>query len=64
MIENQKFLSKRQVAALLGLSTYTIDAWVSQKREIPFIRMGRRVMFDVRDIQAWLEKNKVNPDNS
>lgn len=61
-MEPRQFLSKRQVATLLGLSVYTLDSWVSQKREIPFIRMGSRVKFDVRDVYAWIEKNKVNPE--
>ncbi len=61
MKEERRFLSKQQVAALLGLSLYTIDSWVSQRRELPFIRMGRRVMFDIKDVYAWLEKNKVAP---
>ncbi len=62
MNDEKQFLSKRQVAALLNLSIYTIDSWVSQRREIPFIRMGRRVLFDLRDVRAWIENNKVNPD--
>ncbi len=61
MKEERRFLNKQQVAALLGLSLYTIDSWVSQRRELPFIRMGRRVMFDLKDVYAWLEKNKVAP---
>ncbi len=58
----REFLSKRQVAEMLNLSVYTIDAWVSQRREIPFIKMGRIVRFDIRDVRAWVEKQKVNPE--
>ena len=61
MKDERKFLNKREVAALLRLSTYTIDSWVSQRRELPFIRMGSRIMFDAKDVQAWIEKNRVNP---
>ena len=58
-----QFLTKREVAEYLGLSIYTIDAWVSERREIPFIKMGRRVMFDMNDVINWIEKNKVQPDD-
>lgn len=55
-------MSKREIAAYLSLSHYTIDAWVSQRREIPFIKMGRRVLFDISDIEAWIERQKVKPE--
>ncbi|MBK7142035.1 MAG: helix-turn-helix domain-containing protein [bacterium] len=61
MSTDQRFLNKRQVAAMLGLSLYTIDAWVSQRRELPFIKMGRRVMFDRKDVDLWLERNRNSP---
>lgn len=63
MKPEREFLSKREVAELLGISIFTIDAWVSQRREIPFVRMGRRILFDIRDVRAWVEKRKVNPEN-
>ena len=56
------FLSKRELAAHLGLSVYTIDSWVSERREIPHVKMGRRVMFDTRDVDNWVERNKVLPE--
>lgn len=60
-IEDPKFLSKKQLANLLGLSPYTIDSWVSERKEIPFVKMGRRVMFDLKDVLAWVEANKTYP---
>ena len=59
--EERKFLSKKQLANYLGLSPYTIDSWVSERREIPFVKMGRRVMFDRKDVLAWVEANKTHP---
>ncbi len=58
---NKKFLSKQELAEQLGLSIFTIDAWVYERKEIPFVRMGRRVMFDLRDVAEWVEKNKIRP---
>lgn len=62
MTDNRKFLTKREVASLLRLSLYTIDSWVSQRRELPFVRMGSRVMFDAADVQQWIDKNRVRPE--
>jgi len=58
-----QFLTKKEVAEFLGLSIYTIDSWVSERREIPFIKMGRRVMFDINDVRIWIEENKIRPDD-
>lgn len=59
--EKPKFVDKKKLAEWLGLSVYTIDTWVSQRREIPFVRMGDRVMFDVADVLDWIDMNKVRP---
>lgn len=56
-----QFLNKKQLAAFLGLSIFTIDSWVSQRREIPFIKMGKKVMFDFADILSWVDSKKVHP---
>ena len=57
----KQFLTKKELADYLGLSVFTIDSWVSQRREVPFVKMGRRVMFDMGDVRTWVEANKVQP---
>jgi excisionase family DNA binding protein len=54
-----RFWDKRELAEYLGISIYTVDAWVSQKR-IPFIKMGgRKVMFDKKEIEKWIDEQRV-----
>ena len=60
---NKGFINKKELAEYLGLSVFTIDAWVSQRREIPFIKMGKRVMFDMDDVKSWIEESKIHPDS-
>jgi len=60
-VEDRQFLTKKELAGYLGISVFTVDSWVSQRREIPFVRMGRRVMFDITDVRRWVEKRKVQP---
>jgi excisionase family DNA binding protein len=56
-----QFWDKRELAQYLNLSIYTIDAWVSQKR-IPFVRIGgRKVMFDKKEIEKWIDQQRVEP---
>jgi excisionase family DNA binding protein len=47
-------------ADFLGLPVTSIRGKVS-RREIPFIRLGRRVLFDLEDLQTFVEKLKVQP---
>ena len=53
-----KLLSVQEVATLLGLHKVTIYDWVSQRR-VPFVKVGRRTMFDPREIERWLEGSTV-----
>ena len=47
-----------QTAEATRLSVQTIYIWVSQRR-IPFVKVGRRTLFDPKDIKAWIESKKV-----
>lgn len=55
-----RFLNKKELALYLGISTFTVDSWVSQRR-VPYIKMGRRVLFDPLDIEKWIGQNKISP---
>lgn len=54
----KRLINKKELAEYLNLSIYTIDTWVSQNR-IPYIKMGRRVLFDLDEIEKWIEEQKV-----
>lgn len=55
---NDNLISKPEAARLLGISKFTINAWVSQRR-IPFIKLGRRVLFDPAALAVFVEKRAV-----
>lgn len=52
-------LNVKQLSELIGLSTDTIYTLKSMGR-LPYIKVGRRVLFPVKAIEKWLEKNTVN----
>lgn len=62
-LSEKSFLNKKELAVMLGLSVFTIDSWVSERREIPFVKMGKRVMFDINDIVEWIENHKIRPSS-
>lgn len=44
----------------LGVSVATLERWRSvQPPELPFVKMGRRVMYRRADIVAFIEKRVV-----
>jgi len=54
-----QLINKQEAAAILGVSPLSINRLM---REIPYVRVGgRRVMFDVRDLQNYIEQRKVQP---
>jgi len=55
-----RLLSVQDVSGLTGLSTETLAQWRSQKRGIPYLKIGRAVRYDPADVQAYLEGCKVS----
>ena len=53
-------LSSEEVAAITGLSIETLAQWRSQKRGIPYLKIGRAVRYDPVDVQTYLEGCKVS----
>ena len=60
MVENKKLLTPLEVAELTGLSTDTLAQWRSQRRGIPYLKIGRAVRYDPADVQAYLEGCRIS----
>jgi excisionase family DNA binding protein len=57
----QKLLTTDDVAAMTGLSPETLAQWRWLKKEIPFVRLGKKcVRYRQSDIDAWLAKRLVS----
>ncbi len=50
-------LTARDVSKLLSISERTL--WeLTRRGEIPRLKIGAAVRYDVRDLQAWIDKTK------
>jgi hypothetical protein len=63
MIEKEYSISKRlysikDASIILGRSPWTIAEMVRTGR-LPYIADGKRKMLDIRDIEAYITKNRV-----
>ena len=52
-----KLLSKKEVCEILGIKPSTLDKLLGQKK-IRTVRFNRRVLFDLKDIQNFIEEHK------
>ena len=53
-------LTTEQVADLTGLSKETLAQWRSQKRGIPYLKIGRSVRYDSADVHQYLAGCRVS----
>ncbi len=54
----EKLLNVNQLADILGLKKITVYEWVRSNR-IPFIKLGKRVLFHPSDIADFIKANRV-----
>jgi excisionase family DNA binding protein len=52
-------LSLDEGAERLGISVHTLRAWSVYQRRVPFLRMGRRILFKLSDLEAFERRNRV-----
>ena len=60
-MDDIRFLTKEEVAKVLHLSKYTIDAWVSKRRNLRYVKIGRNVMFHESDVLEYISRQTVSP---
>jgi excisionase family DNA binding protein len=58
----EKLLSVNQLASILGLKKPTIYEWVRDNK-IPFVKLGKRVLFKPSDITDFIKSNRVEVQN-
>lgn len=61
------YLSTEEVAQLLGFSVRTVTLWFNQWHEtggeqgLPGFKVGKSWRAERKEIEAWIEKQKVRP---
>ncbi len=58
MLQENRYLSIDQAQRFLGLKRSRIY-YLTSTGGIPFIRVGKTLLFDTQDLQRWLEGKKV-----
>lgn len=56
-----EYVDTREAARIIGLRPSTLETWRVRKSDaIPFIRAGRRVLYAVADLHAFMSANRCN----
>jgi predicted DNA-binding transcriptional regulator AlpA len=56
---NIQLIDTPELSALTGIPTSTLENYRTQKDKGPrFMKLGRRVMYDIKDVEAWLNGRK------
>ncbi len=58
--DTSRLLTVRQAAQLLNVSVSTLYGWVWQ-RQIPFVKLGRCLRFDLRELEGFIRTNRRTP---
>jgi excisionase family DNA binding protein len=58
-VSEPRLLSQQEAARYLGISYWTVRDLVF-RREIPFIKIGRRILVDRLDLDAYLDRSKIH----
>lgn len=61
--EGARLLNVKEAARLLGTTPGSLYSMV-WRREVPFVKLGRSLRFDVNDLDALIEASKFKPDGS
>jgi len=59
---DKRLLNINEASEYLGIKKNSLYCWVSQKR-IPYVKMGRKTMFDKISIERFIEENTIKPIN-
>lgn len=59
-LNKKRLLNLHETSEYLGRPVNTLYYWI-QLKKIPYVKLGRNVMFDVTDLDALIESNKIKP---
>lgn len=56
----KRLLTPDETSELLGVTAHTLSVWRCTGRyKLPFVKVGRSVMYKPADVEKWIEKNTV-----
>ncbi len=54
----KRLLNITELSEMIGIKQGTLYVWVCQ-RKLPYLKVGKLVKFDLKEIDTWLEEKRV-----
>jgi len=54
----RRFIGIGEMAEYLGITKGSLYVWTCQRR-VPFLKIGKLVKFDLREIEGWLKEKRI-----
>ena len=54
----KRLIDIKELSEYIGITEGIACVWVCHKK-IPYVKVGRLVKFDLRDIDTWVDKRKI-----
>ena len=58
----RKLITETELAEIIHRSVQTLRNDRHRHRGLPYIRLGRSVRYDLRDVEAYIDEYRVTPD--
>ena len=55
-MDDQRRVTKQEIAVICGVSTRTIDRWV-KRHGLPCLKIGTLTRYRVCDVEAWVREH-------
>jgi len=60
----KKYLTPLETASLLQVTEGTLRQWRYMRKGPRFIKTGRKVLYDIVDIETWIAKRKIQTQDA
>ena len=58
----KRYLTEEEASYYLSLSIHTFRQWRSKNIGPDYLRVGARIVYDVKALDAWMSKHRVKGD--
>ena len=59
--EHKRLLSTPAAARFLAIGSGTLANWRLDNKGPKYLRAGRKILYDIRDLNEWIETQKIDP---
>jgi hypothetical protein len=58
----KKYIRENDVSKMTGIPIQTLRNHRSKCRGLPYVKFGRAVLYDIKDVCGYLDSRKIIPD--